>query len=249
MKYSDLAWAAVGYYYRSGGDNKYVEIMSDSGFLNRLRDEPGAISAREFEEKAILGYIKIENYDLLVKQKLAVKVIDTILNMRHLVDATHDLSILSADLSETSPESAAPAVDKMYKALNSVSGLWSTGASKILHLLNDRLFPIITPGIMHDVQFPNFSMSNYMRRIQYQAVTACEDFHQKKTVECELDAFLSEKLGYTKRGCRKSLIKFIDEYYFLFTSGLPVPPVWTPADEDEFGKKSVLSAEGGFINT
>jgi hypothetical protein len=93
-------------------------------------------------------------------------------------------------------------------------------------MINDKLFPIISPGIIRDSHTPKFSMSNYMKRIQYQAVTACEDFHQTKQAECAVNAFLSEKLGYTGRGCRKSLVKFIDEYYFLFTSGLPVPPVW-----------------------
>jgi hypothetical protein len=233
MKYSDVAWAAVCYFYRSGGDNKYVEILSDAGFLNRLRDEPCVLSGREFEQKAILGFVKIENYDLLMKQKLATSVLGAILEMEPLVAATRELTILTADLSDVGSQSISRIAEKMYRSLNSVSGLWSTGASKILHLLNDRLFPIITPGIMRDAYMPEFSMASYMRRIQYQAVSAREDFLQRRQ-DGEVDAFLSEKLGYTKRGCQKSLVKFIDEYYYLYTSGLPVPPVWTPAEEKEY---------------
>ena len=240
MKYSDLAWAAVCYFYSSCGDNKYVEIMSDADFLNRLRDEPCIISTREFEEKAILGYIKIENFDVLVKQKLAMSVIRNIQEMQPLLSKTRQLTIITADMSETSPQSVAPEVEKMYHSLDSINGLWSTGASKILHLLNNRLFPILTPGIIQDSGFREFSMASYMRRIQYQAVTVSEDF-RKENDSCGADEFLSEKLGYTKRGCRKSLVKFIDEYYYLCTSRLPVPPVWTPDEEKELEKKNVIN--------
>ena len=41
--------------------------------------------------------------------------------------------------------------------------------------------------------------------------------------------FLSRKLGYKDQGYQKSLVKFLDEYYWLkFGDNLPVPPSWIP---------------------
>ena len=232
MKYEDLAWAALCFYYRSEGDVKYVEIMSDVSFIHNIRNEPTAISCKEFEEKAILGYIKIENYDLLMKHKLAMSLLQEITEMMPFVFQVQDLTILTADLSESKATSVAHAADTMFARFSAVNGLWSTGASKILHLLNDRLFPMVTPEITEMLHLPHsgFSMSEYMKRIQYQAATVCEDFKRSPN-SCNVAEYLSEKLGYREKGCSKSLVKFIDEYYYLVTGGLPVPPVWTPGNE------------------
>jgi hypothetical protein len=229
VKYNDLAWGAVLYYYRSAGDTRYVAIMSDSRFIETLRSEPHAISGKEFEEKAILGYIKIENYDLLMKHKLAMTLLQEITELMPFVYQVQDLTILTADLSETGASSVSRAADHMYKSLCDIHGMWSTGASKILHLLNNRLFPMVTPEITDMLHLPHsgFSMSEYMKRIQYQAATVCEDFKRKPS-NCNVADYLSEKLGYTEKGCTKSLVKFIDEYYYMVTSGLPVPPAWVP---------------------
>ena len=229
MKYSDLAWAALCFFYRSCGDLRYVEIMSDEHFIHRLKNEPSDISCKEFEEKAILGYIKIENYDLLMKHKLAMALLEKVTELMPFVFRIQDLDILTADLSESGSDSVSRASDHIYNTLNSVNGIWSTGASKIMHLLNDRLYPVVTTPITEMLRLPHtkFSMAEYMKRIQYQAATACQDF-KKIPGECTADDYLSTKLGYSAKGCRKSLVKFIDEYYVLVTRGLPVPPPWTP---------------------
>lgn len=229
MKYNDLAWAAVCFLYRSAGDARYIEIMSDKPFIKNLRTEPHAISCKEFEEKAILGYIKIENYDLLMKHKLAMSLLQQITEMMPFVFQVQDLTILTADLSENGAGSVSRAADHMFKSLCDIHGMWSTGASKILHLLNDQLFPMVTPEITDILHLPHtgFSMSDFMKRMQYQAATVCEDF-KRTAKDCTVAEFLSEKLGYSEKGCAKPLVKFIDEYYYMVTSGLPVPPAWIP---------------------
>ena len=232
MRYNDLAWAAVCFFYRSAGDLRYVEIMSDHDFIETLRTNPGAIAAKEFEEKAILGYVKIENYDLLMKHKLAISLLESITEMMPFICQVQDCTILTADLSENGVGSVSRTAEHLYSTLCSVNGMWSTGASKILHLLNDRLFPMVTPSITDMLHLPHagFSMSEFMKRIQYQAVTVCEDF-KRTPGDCTVDEYLSEKLGYTAKSCNKSLVKYIDEYYFLVTRGLPVPPGWTPEQD------------------
>ncbi len=70
MNFNELAWAGFCFYYRSGVDKRYSSIMSDCYFLSQIRNHPESIRLNEFEEKAILGYINIQNYDLLVGHKL-----------------------------------------------------------------------------------------------------------------------------------------------------------------------------------
>ena len=57
------------------------------------------------------------------------------------------------------------------------------------------------------------------------------------------DEFLSDKLGYTKAGYRKSMVKYLDEYYWL-TCGdhLEIPPSWVPSRlESPTGPEITLS--------
>ena len=55
------------------------------------------------------------------------------------------------------------------------------------------------------------------------------DFHEQGLTGLP-DQFLSDKLGYADHGYHKSLIKYIDEYFWLrFGENLPVPPRWIPA--------------------
>jgi hypothetical protein len=234
MKCSDLGWAAVCFFYRSGGDLKYVNMMSDRAFIDKLRTDPGHLSSSEFEEKAILGYIKIENYDLFLKHKLAIQVVDSLGRMTPCLSLVRGLDILSADLESAGADSISHAAESMYRTLSSIEGVWSTGASKILHLLNDRLFPVVTPSIISLLNLPpgGFRFSEYLKRIQYQAVILAEGC--KKISPVDIADHISERLGYTAGGCRKSLVKYIDEYYFLITNGLPVPPHWTPEDGSAF---------------
>jgi len=117
--------------------------MSDNNFIKRLKEEPCAINRKEFEEKALLGYIKIENYDLLIKQKLSMTILQAIVEMQPLLSRVQDLTILTADLSDTGNQSIVGTIERMYQSLCSVNGLSSAGASKILHLLNNKLFPVI----------------------------------------------------------------------------------------------------------
>ena len=57
MKFSDLAWAALLYYYKSSGDRKYVKLFRDTEFISRLRQTPWEVSYEEFEAKVIFSFI------------------------------------------------------------------------------------------------------------------------------------------------------------------------------------------------
>jgi hypothetical protein len=75
------------------------------------------------------------------------------------------------------------------------------------------------------------SLTKWIRIIQQNAQEVTLDFN-KKGYTGSPGAYLSQKLGYADIGYEKSLIKFIDEYFWLrLGDNLPVPPKWIPAHD------------------
>jgi len=43
---------------------------------------------------------------------------------------------------------------------------------------------------------------------------------------------IAQKLSYTSEGYQKSLIKYLDKYFWLrFSDNLPIPPKWVPTEQ------------------
>ncbi len=116
-----------------------VMIMRDTSFISKLREAPFDISDKEFEEKVILDHVNIENYDLLVKHNLAGRVLAQIVELQPKMSSLQNITILDCDLSDND---MVETIGIIYMSLCSVHGLWLTGVSKILHLLNDKLFGV-----------------------------------------------------------------------------------------------------------
>jgi hypothetical protein len=227
VTFNDLAWAAFCFYYRSIADRKYCRIICDTPFLERLRQSPHEVTPSEFEQKVLLDYVSISNYDLLIEHKIAERLLESIVGLQSDVSALQGLTLLSCDLSDTD---VADRIEKIYAALHSAPGLWVTGVSKIAHLLNDRLLALLSPDISTHFNLLNGSsgLISWTKILQDSAMQVTQDF-QDGGYPGTPDEFISEKLGYTKNGCHKSLVKYLDEYYWLrFADSLPIPPSWTP---------------------
>jgi len=227
MRFSDLSWAAFCFYYRSVGDQKYGRIMRDTSFMSKLREVPSDISVSEFEQKVILDYVSIESYDLLIKHKLAESIVAKIVDLQPEISSLQNSTILNCSLSD---EDIAERIKAIYLGFHEVHGLWVTGISKVLHLLNNELFPILNPDIADHFRLPEDKPIpvDWLTLIQQNAQEVTKDFHEHG-FSGSPETFLSEKLGYTSTGYQKSLIKFIDEYYWLRVGDrLPIPPGWVP---------------------
>jgi hypothetical protein len=227
MNFNQLAWGALCFYYRSAGDNKYGRIMKDASFLYRLRETPDDISVTEFEEKVILGHVNIENYDLLIGHNLAGNVLAKIIELQPDMSDLKDISLLDCDLSDSE---VVEKINKIYSGLYSVRGLWLTGVSKISHLLNDRLLVLLNLDISNHFKLleGNTSLIQWLKITQQNMQEVTRDFYEQGYPGLP-EEFLSDKLGYTSQGYQKSLVKFLDEYFWLrFGDNLPVPPKWSP---------------------
>ena len=227
MNFSQLAWGAICFYYRSTGDNRYSRIMRDSDFLNRLKHEPSSINAQEFEERVLLDHINIENYDLLLGHGLAKSVLERIVELQPVVSPLLDVTLLDCDLSDSELTNR---INTIYARIYSINGLWLTGVSKIVHLLNDKLFPILNLNISRHfgILEGDTNLIQWVKITQQNAREVVTDF-QQQGFEGTVEKFLSEKLGYSRYGYEKSLVKFLDEFFWLrFGDNLPVPPRWIP---------------------
>jgi hypothetical protein len=227
ISFNDIAWAAIGFYYRSVADRKYCKIMGDSEFITQLRQTPFEIKPVEFEQKVLLEYINIESYDLLVKNKLAGQLLEKIIGLQPDISALQNITLVDCDLSDAV---ITERINRIYSTLYTVSGLWLTGVSKIANLLNDKLLILLNLDISNHFGIIEGSsgLTEWLKIMQKSAKQITDDFN-KLGFPGTPESYLSKKLGYTKSGCHKSLAKYLDEYYWLrFAENLPIPPPWTP---------------------
>jgi hypothetical protein len=227
MNFNDLSWASILFYYRSIGDKRYGRIMSDKSFISLLREAPSDISPKELEEKVILDYVNIINYDLLVQNDLASKILAKIVELQPKISSLQNTTILDCDFSNNG---VTETVATIYAGFYHIQGLWLTGACKIVHLLNDKLFPILNPDTAKYFQVPEDKPVHvdWLVMMQQHAKEVTRDF-QEQGYSGSPESFLSEKVGYIASGYKKSLAKFLDEYFWLrFGDNLPIPPAWLP---------------------
>jgi hypothetical protein len=228
LNFHDLAWAAVCFYYRSTADRKYCKIMGDVEFTQKLQQTPFEIMPSEFEQKALLDYVNISSYDLLVGHKLAESLLEKIIGLQPDLSALQDMTLLNCNLSDSNTTDR---IKRIYSILSSVPGVWITGVSKIAHLLNNQLFVMLNLDISKHFGLLEGStgLVDWYIIMQNHAKQITEDFHAHEFAGTP-EEFISEKLGYTRYGCHKPLIKYLDEYYWLrFADSLPIPPRWTPS--------------------
>ncbi|MCJ7769646.1 MAG: hypothetical protein MUO92_04125, partial [Dehalococcoidales bacterium] len=188
---------------------------------------PMDINIKEFEEKVILNHINIENYDLLIGNNLARNVLSEIVKLQPEIAVLKDVALLDCDLSDSD---LTESIVKVYQSLYSINGLWLTGVSKIAHLLNNNLFALLNLDISDHFKLleGTTSLVQWLKITQQNMQEVTVDF-KKQGFPGSPEQFLSGKLEYNEHGFQTSLVKFLDEYFWIsFGDNLPVPPRWIP---------------------
>lgn len=232
MNFDQLSWGALCFYYRSAGDYRYCKTMKDTSFISKLRESPTDINVKEFEEKVILKHINIENYDLLIGNNLARNVLSEIVKLQPEIALLKDVNLLDCDLSDSE---LTDSIVKVYQSIYSVNGLWLTGVSKIAHLLNNNLFALLNLDISNHFNLleGTTSLIQWLKITQQNMQEVTTSF-KKQGLPGSPEQFLSEKLKYSENGYQKSLVKFLDEYFWIrFGDNLPIPPRWIPPYPDK----------------
>ena len=226
MKFSDLAWAALLHYYKSGGDRKYVKLFRNTAFISKLRETPWDVPYEEFETKVLSGFVNSIGLRLPVGTR-GGNILAQIIKLRRYTSCLQDARLLDGDLSN---EDLRQNIRQIYNELSTVDGLWVTGICKIAHVLNDALFVVLDSKTSKYFGLRG-EADDYIKWLgiaQQSALEVTRDF-QALGLPGSPEAFLSEKLGLSNYGCQKSLARFIDEYFWLTTSeNLSIPPKWVP---------------------
>ena len=170
----------------------------------------------------------LSEVDLItIGHNLAESILAKIVELQPEISSLKNITLLDCDLFYGD---MAEKINRIYTDLYSIKGLWLTGISKIAHLLNDKLLAILNLNISSyfGLLEGNNNLIAWLRLTQQNAREVTDSFHEQG-FEGSPEKFLSDKLGYTSYGCEKSLVKFLDEYFWLrFGDNLPVPPRWAP---------------------
>jgi hypothetical protein len=232
MNYKEIAWAALIAYYAGGGNkDRYVELFKNKGLIGNLRHNPSLVPFKNFKDKVISGFINSWGR-MRLQDNTAQQIYNAIIILHNSTSQILNDTLKTCNLSTGSTVCNVTA--EIYDRLTGIRGVSMTGFSKIAHILNDSLFPMIDISIrkeyekVYDISLSAKGYINWMREMQRQARDVVVDF-QKQGITGSPEIFLSQTLGFTSVGCTKSLAKFLDEYYWLtVTNGTPIPPKWLP---------------------
>jgi len=230
MHMAELSWGALLFYYKSVGDKKYFRMMSDHEFLTKLRTKAAEVSLDELESKLVLDFINVPQVDALKVRTLATNIQNRIARVQEEIVSLQNRTLIECDLSDSS---LTDRIMKVYSTIGAIEGIWITGSSKIVHILNDRLFPILNPTIANRlfVKKGERGMLIWLEIVQGHAKEVARDFLQMG-LSGTPEKYLSQKLGYSNPNFEKSLVRFLDEYFWIsLGDNLPIPPVWIPTNE------------------
>lgn len=231
MNYKEIAWAAVIDCCIAGNNNRYVEFFRNKNLINDLRQNPYSVPLAVFKDKVISNFLNPWGR-MRWEDSTAEDIYKAIIALHPFTLKIGNDTLMTCNLSSGS--TVCNVTGKIYDGLTSIRGVNMVGFSKIAHILNDSLFPLIDNpmreqykevyGIGNSCQ----GYINWMIEMQKQACAVVGDFH-KQGFAGSLEILLSQKLGLASVGCNKSLVKFLDEYYWLtVTRGVPIPPKWIP---------------------
>jgi len=231
MNYKEIAWAAVIDYYIARNNGRYVELFRDKTLIYNLRHNPSSVTLEIFNDKVKSDFLNSWG-KMYLQDDTAKEIYDAIIELNPFTLKVGNATLMTCDLSSGS--TVCNVTEKIYNRLTGIWGIDMVGFSKIAHILNDSLFPLIDKPIrrkyekVYGISHSSGGYINWMIQMQKQAYAVVEDFH-KQGFTGSPEIFLSQKLGYTSVGCNKSLVKFLDEYYWLtITRGKPIPPKWIP---------------------
>lgn len=233
LKFIEFQWAAFLYWAVSyggniGGDQDYVPLMSNTVFLERLRNNPDELSIREISEHVILF---LNRWKCMVKDDRATAEA----TKRVLVQSNRVLRNLRSktilDIDNLSDLQRNEMVS-VYSQFDLIPHFGPTAVSKIVHILKPDLFVMWDDAILRHYAKMNPQINGtgkgylaFLSTISKMGHEVIRDFRKSYPMG-EPEIFLCKKLGYS---LRKSLAKFIDEYNWItITKGIPVPPRWWP---------------------
>lgn len=237
MNFEELAWGALFYRLVTNYDSSYVKLFVQESLLMRLRQNPAAVSADEFNTS--VGSFLNEWGGRHIKKDVEVAGI-LLSSLCTLQDKF--ISIGNHSLMTVNFDHQGELVQDIFDRLRLISWenrgpsrsvtvhLGETFASKLAHVMNPSLFVMWDDGIArrfweHKRIESYRDYVGFLKLMHEEAKSVILDFQAYMGNE-EPGLFLSRKFEYP---VTKPLTKFLDEYnWFLSQRNLvtAIPPEW-----------------------
>ena len=236
MKFTELCWSAFFYYlnsyYADYADSPYLKLFKkEEAFLQQLRQNPSAVSDQDFENK-VIGFLN--EWGNRTPYELAPEI------KNRLTKLTPHFALLRAQTLEScnlDQQTLRDAIITIYVELTKTYGFADTGASKIMHVMNDGLFVMWDKAIRE--YFPQKgklpsggeSYLQFLKKMQEETIQVSDDYRRLGFLG-KPSQFISQKLNYP---FTKTLAKLVDEFNWVkFTKKLPIPPKQTDIELLQF---------------
>lgn len=240
----EFEWA-VFIYGAIGGDPIYKKLMEQEPLLNALRRNPSILLTNDIREKIIRGFLNQwschvhNNSDSAKALKRALRSINNYLVIFHekcLSDINFNQSVRINNVQMSYEE----AMEYCYASIVSIGyNFGKTATSKLLHVLNPKLFVMWDKPIFEAYNSQNPSITDsargyieYLKVMQQSAsqlqIDFCNDPRMTSYRHLGPAGYLSLRLNFNPH---KTLAKFLDEYNWVtITNKVTVPPQWHPCE-------------------
>jgi hypothetical protein len=226
--WDEFAWA-VFLYGAIEGDRDYQVLIRQKQFLNNLYKSPTRVELAQVQDQVIRGFLNRWRCRLPNSPESAEAILAALQN----ADFEQSITV------NRNLRAVREAIAQCYLILrDKVHGFGPTVTSKLLHVLQPRLFVMWDNRILdhyhrhnQQVQDSGSGYCAYLRIMRQMAVQVSQGF-----LNAVLDppaspnqgptAYLSAQMGYNPP---KTMAKYLDEYNWVtIAKGAKVPPRWHP---------------------
>jgi len=241
--WAEFAWATF-FYWAQGGDRDYQDLMEEQQFLNDLRTAPSEMDPVQVQDKVIAGFLNRWRCRLPNTRESAQAILGALQDLHPYLQVLRALDIRQVNFEQntvvnreqiTIQRSVAMCYERLRK---SARGLGPTAVSKLLHILQPKLFVMWDRPILdefhrrnHRIQDSGTGYCAYLRMMQEIARQVTSSFQDAvldppATADQTPAAYLSTQMGYRPP---KTMAKFLDEFNWVrISKQMEVPPLWHP---------------------
>lgn len=241
----EFAWATF-LYSAMGGDRDYQGILNRTELLNRLRSNPEAALTGEIQQNLIKGFLNRWKCRVRNTPQSARAVRTKLHEMQPYLQALDNLGIEDINFGQAiyidgEQMTVEECIKHCYLHMTIRRyRMFTTGVSKLLHILQPKLFVMWDKDILEHYKKIDDRVSNepegyciYLHLMQDMAKQVTQGFRHAMLnppagANESVAVYLSARMNYNPP---KTMAKYLDEYNWVtVTNKAQVPPSWYPCE-------------------
>ncbi len=238
-----FVWSAFIFHY-AGFDYSYQQLLTnESNFFHILRTQPNKANTSDIQEKLIKGFLNAWKCRMLNEPKSAQAIRKALHELLPYFGSVKRLRIETVNFDRkislnNTWLTVSQVIEQIYKRVREIGfRLGPTGTSKLLHVLQPKLFVMWDKKIRDNYKNEDSSISDNHKgyRIYLETVQRCAMRLQQNFENANLKPpakhgeypaqYLSRQM---KIQPAKTLAKYLDECNWLTFRGIKLPPNWCP---------------------